>query len=61
MEDYNEFFKRMEDYRIETRFYENCASFEIEALYQAFKARSYDELKDQIISDVQEMLTRNGM
>ena len=61
MEDYSEFFKRMEDYRIESRFYENGASFEIEELYQAFKARVYEELKDKIIGDAQEMLTRNGM
>ena len=45
MKDYEEFFKSMEDYRIETRFYENGGSFEIEELYQAFKARLIDELK----------------
>ena len=44
MEGYEKFFNKMVDYRIETRFYENGESFEVEELYQAFKARLIAEL-----------------
>jgi len=39
-----QFFARMQDYRVETRFYENGESFEVEELYQAFKARMLREV-----------------
>ena len=60
MTDYSEFFDRMAGSKFETRFYENDESFQIEELYQAFKARVYSELKDDLIADVQKMLTRHG-
>ena len=45
MKDYEKFFNRMEDFRIETRFYDNGESFEIEELYQAFKERIHFDTK----------------
>ena len=46
MSDYKEFFNRLEDYKFEGRFYDNGQSFTAEELYQAFKARLIDELKE---------------
>jgi hypothetical protein len=44
MKDYEKFFSRMADYTIESRFYENGESFQVEELYEAFKARLIHEL-----------------
>lgn len=43
--EWRDFFKDAEDYRIETRFYENGFSFTLEEMYQAFKARVVEELQ----------------
>lgn len=43
-EGYEKFFEKMKDYRVESKFFENQESFEIEELYQAFKARFMDEV-----------------
>ena len=48
MKDYEKFFNRMEDFRIETRFYDNGESFEIEELYQAFKERIHFDTKGEL-------------
>jgi len=44
----SKFFKKMEDYRIISRFYENQESFSVEEMYQAFKERLIDELKVEL-------------
>ena len=44
----SKFFKKMEDYRIISRFYENQESFSVEEIYQAFKERLIDELKVEL-------------
>lgn len=45
MSDWEIFFRRLADYNFETRFYEQGECFEVEELYQAFKARMLAEIE----------------
>jgi hypothetical protein len=51
--DYKKFFKAVEDSRVQAYYLGEVCNFEVEGLYQAFKARLIDEL----VADIKDCST----